>query len=190
MRRPRSGLSDRWTVAALVGMLVMGCLGTACSSAERPFRHDRVPADLLGPEQVSTAGKSELRAALDASGVDLAGAPADAVAQAGAVFCGVADQRWSPQQNPAQDAATLRSQRCLLEASALSEPAIVVTIWQSTEGDLLAAVWRALSDGRVVVFYDNTRDAYGSRSWEKQWCEAIQLRASPNPGGDQYLSCS
>ena len=158
----------------VVGLVVM----SGCTSSGRALDDQRIPAALLGPESAETGQDSLLSNALDAADVNLAGAPADAVALAGASFCGSTVSPIGSSAPETKEASNADVRRCLLEAQATKTPAVLVDIGTTTEGDPIVAVWRVLSDGTVAVFTDASRDSFGpaSKGWTLERCERLETK--------------
>ena len=158
----------------VVGLAVM----SGCTSSGRALDDQRIPAALLGPESLETGQDSLLSDALNAAGVDLAGAPVDAVALAGASFCGSTIAPAGSSAPEPKEASNADVRGCLLDAQAAKTPAVLVEVGTTTEGDPIVVVWRVLSDGTVAVFTDASRDSFGpaSKGWTLQRCGRLETK--------------
>jgi hypothetical protein len=174
MTRDDSARRGTWVIVLVVGLTVMA----GCTSGGRALDDQRLPAELLGPESVEMIQDSQLSGALDAAGVNVAGAPADAVAMAGAIFCGATIAPAGSSATDAEEASNAAVRGCLLDAQAAQSPAVLVDVGTTTEGDPIVVVWRVLSDGTVAVFTDASRDSFGpaSKGWDIQRCSSLETK--------------
>jgi hypothetical protein len=173
-----------------VALLLLGAalVVANCSSSDRPLSDQPLDPGVLGPEEPDPDTASRLTEALESVGVDVTSAPKEAVALAGAQFCGVAGGG-APNEAPTVSPALPR--QCLLDAHAEAQPAVLVEVAVTVEGDPYIRVVRTLSDGTVALFEDATRDAFGSGGWHRYDCERLattDYRGAPLP--DSGFRCS
>jgi hypothetical protein len=141
-----------------------------CASTDRPLSDQRSDPGLLGPEAPDPNTASRLTEALESVGVDVSSAPEEAVALAGAQFCGVAGAGGPIE---ASTASPVLARQCLLDAHVEAQPAVLVEVTVTVEGDPIVRVVRALSDGTVALFEDATRDTFGSGGWHRYGCQRL-----------------
>ena len=173
------GVEGNMKTRAMGAILAVGLtLMAGCTSTGRALEDQQLPAVLLGPEPVETIQDSQLSDALDAAGVNLAGAPTDAVALAGASFCGSDSEPAGSSATDAEEASNAAVRGCLLDAQATQLPAVLVDVGTTTDGDPIVVVWRVLSDGTVAVFTDASRDSFAqaSKGWVLQRCPKLETK--------------
>jgi hypothetical protein len=73
--------------------------------------------------------------------------------------------------------------RCFLDAFLAGRPAELVVRFNTIEGDPITTVYRTRPDLPVEVFYDATKDKFGSGSWEHYGCRGLHEVKAGDPSG-------
>jgi hypothetical protein len=111
---------------------------------------------------------NELEEALRRFGVDVDAAPTDARQLGDARFCGAERDRIDDDY-----VGNAAGRRCFLEGNAAGRPVVFVLFQTSVEGDPIVTIYRSDAAATVEVFYDATRDTFGSGTWEHQRCTGV-----------------
>lgn len=164
----------------LAVVLLLAAAG--CSSAGGHGLTDPVTSTTR-PPAVAT---NSLEQALRRLGVDVDAAPARARQLGDAHFCG-AERRGIAGRtgNPA-------ARRCFVDGNAASRPVVFVAEQTTVEGDPIVTIYRSGPSGAVEVFYDATRDKFGSGKWEHQQCTGIttEFPNAPTPLPDNSFEAT
>ncbi|MDQ3468347.1 MAG: hypothetical protein M3487_01000 [Actinomycetota bacterium] len=164
-------------IVALGALVVAGCGGgslTPAAGDSSPGEPATIPdepsatAEATAPTS-STAptvrlpddGRSELAAVLAELGVDVAGAPDAALGHADQIVCGGEELGHDGTTGHGRDDT---ARRCFLDAHLATVRAAFVSSAPTEEGDPIVTVWLSGPAG-VDVWYDSTRDAFGSGEW-------------------------
>jgi hypothetical protein len=161
-------MKARIGVAATIALA--GVVSVGCTSGSRALVDQQLADGLLGPEPVNASQTTDLTDALHDAGVNVADAPRDAVALAGATFCGTTALEPGEFQGDPESPAETAARACLLDAQTALRPAVLVDVSTTTEGDPIVTVWRTLTDGTAASFVDTTRDDFGPKQWILQPC--------------------
>jgi len=118
----------------------------------------------------TTASATEflLTDALRELGVDLATAPAEAITIGDAEFCGWESVTYG------DTTRNTEAQQCLLTAHTAGRSAVYVVAETTIEGDPIVQVYRT-ERGVATVYFDATRDAFGSGRWETVQCQSLAI---------------
>lgn len=128
------------------------------------------------PPTVPPGTSEDWEETLASFGIDLAAAPPAVRDLVDAETCGGVRTDGNDGTEAVQQE---RNQRiaCLLDAYLAWQPAALVTVATSVEGDPVATVYRTDATGTLHMFQDATRDRFGSGTWRRQECR--WLSASP-----------
>jgi hypothetical protein len=123
--------------------------------------------------------------ALGDLGVDLGAAPRAVKDLASLEFCGYERSQGSNRAQSLNEAA----RRCFLDRYGSRLPAVFVMEQTSVEGDPIVTIYRSTPEGRVEIFVDATRDAFGSGKWEHQTCGGVmtEFPNAPSPLPTYYF---
>ena len=163
----------RWSIAGLA----LGLLISACTSTTAPTTP--TTTTVSGPSSTLPRDPAQISAdaekGLPQGGPVLAGAPEVVADRSPLPYCGATLLSPNTGVNPfpaielVDDAVD-----CYRARAEAGQPAEMVEIGWTTEGDPILHIRRLLPDGREETFSDMTRDAFGIRAWFRLVCPRYQ----------------